>query len=286
MQIAPSPLTFLFVFLLHFNLNFSKQCSFIYENKELFGKWKIKNIENSFKKVNSTLYMAETEVTNQQYNYYLADLLQQKNYDELMIAKSEKTDWRALLPEDLKQLSDDKLFKFGHPDDDFAPIQNISYEGAVNFCKWLTAWYLKEDGNNRKWKKVIFRLPTEKEWMLSASNGKEQFWTYPWGGDKAQNLKGCYLSNSNCLDNSSNAKLSQQSGQDGVYFTVRADTYYPNNIGLYGMSGNVAEMIAEKGIAKGGSFEDTPSECTIQSQKTYVKPSPAIGFRVIMEILE
>lgn len=284
MQTVISSFTFFLAFLLQSNPVFLPQDIDNNINNEFLGKWKIKNIENTFKKVNSTLYMAETEVTNQQYNYYLADLLQQKNYDELILAKSEKTDWKALLPKELQETPDAQIFKYGHPDSEFAPIQNISYEGAVNFCKWLTAWYLKENTNNRKWKNVIFRLPTEREWMLSASNGKEPFLTYPWGSDKAQNAKGCYLSNSNCIENIKE-EISKNSSEDGVYFTVRADTYYPNAIGLYGMSGNVAEMINEKGIAKGGSWKDAPSECTIQSKKMFDKPAPTIGFRVIMEVL-
>jgi hypothetical protein len=52
------------------------------------------------------------------------------------------------------------------------------------------------------------------------------------------------------------------------------------------MIGNVAEMTSEKGKAKGGSWEDEPDNCTIQSVKTYEKPSPAIGFRVFMEIIQ
>ena len=84
---------------------------FIDNNKDdLFGSWKIKNMENTFKKVTEKLYMNETEVTNQQYGYFLGYLLSQKNYDALLIAKAEKTDWRSLLPEAMKQYSDEKIF--------------------------------------------------------------------------------------------------------------------------------------------------------------------------------
>jgi len=51
------------------------------------------------------------------------------------------------------------------------------------------------------------------------------------------------------------------------------------------MSGNVAEMIQGGNIAKGGSWEDLPADCTISSKKTINGKSPAIGFRVFMEVL-
>ena len=52
------------------------------------------------------------------------------------------------------------------------------------------------------------------------------------------------------------------------------------------MSGNDAEMLDKEGIAKGGSWEDLPSQCTIKSVKKYDAPSPAVGFRIVMEVVE
>ena len=52
------------------------------------------------------------------------------------------------------------------------------------------------------------------------------------------------------------------------------------------MSGNAAEMVVENGIAKGGSFNDIGDEVKIGSIKRYNQPSPEIGFRPLMEILE
>ena len=47
------------------------------------------------------------------------------------------------------------------------------------------------------------------------------------------------------------------------------------------MSGNVAEMVYERGIAYGGSYLDTGHDIRIDSEKPYDAPSPLIGFRVI-----
>jgi formylglycine-generating enzyme required for sulfatase activity len=269
---------------LFLSLTLYAQDIFLSENTEnqvfdaaVLGAWKLKNLENSFKKFNNNLYMGETEVTNQQYGYFLEDLLRQKQFDLLMRCKAEKTDWKALLPPDFKDFSEDRIFKYaGYPSMDIAPVQNLSHEGAEQFCKWLTEAYQKEDVNKRKWKKVLFRLPTESEWVLAAHGGKLSNALYPWENNDPQNSKGCFLSNYKTANEVT----------DGGIFIVRADAYYPNALGLYGMAGNVAEMVATKGIAKGGSWEDVPEQCTITAQKKYDNPSPAIGFRVLMEVIE
>jgi hypothetical protein len=80
--------------------------------------------------------------------------------------------------------------------------------------------------------------------------------------------------------------MDKHSSKDGAYFTVFTDAYFSTELGLFNTAGNIAEMIAEKGKAKGGSWEDIPENCTIKSIKNYDAPSPAIGFRVFMEIVE
>jgi len=62
--------------------------------------------------------------------------------------------------------------------------------------------------------------------------------------------------------------------------------FYPNSFGLYNMCGNVAEMIEENGIAKGGSFQDPAYQVRISSEKSYTKPQADIGFRVVIKVLE
>ncbi|MEI8201577.1 MAG: hypothetical protein WCH34_01100 [Bacteroidota bacterium] len=51
--------------------------------------------------------------------------------------------------------------------------------------------------------------------------------------------------------------------------------------GIYNMCGNVAEMVAEKGIAVGGSWKDTGYDVRIESTINYSEPSPSIGFRPV-----
>ena len=63
--------------------------------------------------------------------------------------------------------------------------------------------------------------------------------------------------------------------------TVPVKTYYRNAYGLYNMCGNAAEMVAERGIAFGGSFLDPGYDIRIDSETRYNAPSPKVGFRVI-----
>ena len=54
--------------------------------------------------------------------------------------------------------------------------------------------------------------------------------------------------------------------------------------GIHNMSGNVAEMISEKWIAKGGSYNSPGYDVRIQSKMNYTEASPEVGFRVFMKI--
>lgn len=61
-----------------------------------------------------------------------------------------------------------------------------------------------------------------------------------------------------------------------------SQSFYPNDWGLYNMSGNVAEMISEKGIAMGGSWHDTGYDVRTESAQSYTDASPLIGFRPVL----
>lgn len=258
-----------------------------------------KEIEEEFYLLpyNLNLYAGATEVTNEVYELFLTDLLKRKEFDQLQAHKIYKTDWRSYLPAKFQNLSEDILYTNGAPDAPNAPIQNISYESATAFCNWLTAVYNNIEHKKKRFKRVRFRLPTEKEWMAAASMRspntdttfffEEQQRKYSWGGAYARNDKGCFLANFNTSDFT--PKETQDAGSpalDGAYFSVLVDAYFPNDYGLFNTIGNVAEMIQEKGKAKGGSWFHSAATSTIQNVQTYSEPQPYIGFRVFMEVLE
>jgi Sulfatase-modifying factor enzyme 1 len=235
----------------------------------------------------SNLYAFETEVTNGQYEAFLMDLVKNKEFDLLTTCQAPRTDWRSLIPDTYKNLPDSEIFKHAHPDDPDCPVVNISHKAAQLYCDWITKVYNDSNDKKKAYRKVRFRLPTEPEWELAAHAGRPDP-PYPWGGYYIRNAKGCFLANYDvskeepCKDcpNSNNSRP-----DDGGFFSVKASSYFPNDFGLYNMSGNVAEMIDQPGVAKGGSWNEPPIQGQITSRNTYTKPVPFIGFRVFMEVL-
>ena len=69
-------------------------------------------------------------------------------------------------------------------------------------------------------------------------------------------------------------------------FSVKAESYFPNDLGMYCISGNVAEMVSTPGISKGGSWQEIPYYGQIPTVKKQEAPSPSLGFRVFMEVIE
>jgi gliding motility-associated lipoprotein GldK len=121
---------------------------------------------------------------------------------------------------------------FWHPAYDDYPVVGVTWKQARAFCIWRTQLlnsYLQENGESFV---QDFRLPTESEWEYAARGGHDLA-PYPWGGPYIRNSRGCFLGNfkpmrGNYMD-------------DGGFYTVKVTSYWPNDYGLYCMSGNVAE---------------------------------------------
>ena len=114
------------------------------------------------------------------------------------------------------------------------PVVGVSWEQAQAFAHWRTFY---KNQHKRKAKKNIqlvsdFRLPTETEWEYAARGGLERA-EYPWGGPYTYDDKGCFLAN-----------FKPERGDyiaDQILYTAEAESYWPNDYGLYNMSGNVSE---------------------------------------------
>ncbi len=248
-----------------------------------------REIMEAFVKINDTTYAMKTEVTNEMYERFLTDLLKQKRFDDLAIARNPEVNWRKLLPESIKDLEDSKVFANGHPDGPKAPIVNISHDAAKLYCEWLTDVYNNIEHRKKEFAKVQFRLPSESEWEKLAYGGKSER-AYAWGGPHLRNAKGCFLGNLDMseVDKKESALASCEScneyNLDGAIFPVNVETYIANEFGLYNMTGNVAEMVKEKGISKGGSWNTKGGIATINNKETFTLPNAQTGFRVIMII--
>ena len=242
--------------------------------------------ENNEYKI-SAFKMWRTEVSNFQYQLFLLSL--------------SKADQKRFAPKSKQwsEISNYKWFETYHENPLYAnhPVVNVSRDAVDAFCDWLTKVY--NENENRIYKKVKFRLPTVNEWEYAARGGKKMS-PYPWGGPFLQNSKGCYLTNFNPLEEryktfSKDQELKLEYPEDDYFISARLDgvkylakinAYWPNDFGLYNMSGNAAEMVSFKNVTKGGSFTSLPAAVSILASEGFKSYSPMVGFRPVMEIVE
>ncbi len=121
---------------------------------------------------------------------------------------------------------------FWHPKYDDYPVVGVNWHQAKAFCAWRTNYLNSFYADIEENTVTDFRLPTEYEWEFASRGGRDQN-RYPWGGPYIRNAKGCSLAN---------FKPGRgEYSSDGGVFPVRVSSYFPNDFGLYDMSGNVAE---------------------------------------------
>ncbi len=193
-------------------------------------------------------------------------------------------------------------YYFRHPAYRDYPVVGISKIQAEAYCRWITRLFNeKTPEEDRFFKKVNFRLPTETEWEYAAFGGlQNEHGIFPWGGPYMQNSKGEYLANflvipQPCIVGMDGGDLEIRADgmasylADDAYLTAPVKSYFPNTLGLYNMAGNVAEFVAEDGITKGGSWKDTGYYLRVRSRKPIDKESEITsqnGFRFVMDVVE
>lgn len=121
---------------------------------------------------------------------------------------------------------------YNHPAYGNYPVLGVNWKQATAFCEWRSHYLTAFLESKKRTPESDFRLPNEAQWEYAARGGRSQS-PYPWGGPYLRNKKGCLLAN-----------FKPGRGnypEDGGFYTVRADAYWPNDFGLYNMAGNVAE---------------------------------------------
>lgn len=252
-----------------------------------------KNIEKNIARVNDSLYAWRYETSNKEYNTFLADLAKK---DSVLYTNclTDSLGWRQIMT------YCEPMVEYYHRHPGFAdyPVVNVSYEGANEYCKWLTEVY--NDDPKRKFKKVVFVLPQIKEWEFAARSGVENR-RYPWGKNYTlRDKNGMFLCNCRRINETlitadsigkpvmnGEGSVNYSAGlNDRAFYTAEVKSFLPNDFGIYNMSGNVAEMTIEKTYSMGGSWNSFGGEVTTTSTKQYKETSPEVGFRVFMKIIE
>ena len=248
----------------------------------------LNKINHDFVKVKTDFYVCKYEVSNFDYRSFLTDLNNSNNYEDYKFCFPDTTCWRE------KNIYNEPYvnYYFRHLSYNDYPVVGISFELANKYCSWLTQKYNLE--SKRKFKKVIFKLLSKNEWVFAANNG-DTTKVYSWGSGFIQNNRKqclCNFKHTNFVFDSASKKYSELATSDAISLNDKASislpvkSFYPSSLGLFNMCGNVAEMIEEKGIAKGGSYADTAYMVRIASEKSYLKPTADIGFRVCMKVIE
>jgi formylglycine-generating enzyme required for sulfatase activity len=248
-----------------------------------------KYFKENFAKVNDSLYAQITELSNKEYLQFLME-----NPAEDLKINNER--WSGFF-----HYAHYRMYGW-HEAYYERPVVNVTWEAAIKYCEWLTTKYNNikgRDPDSNRGNKVIFRLPTGEEWETAARSGINGN-MYPWGGPYCRNSRGIYLANFSPQEEQYLAKNDSNiyyynypnndptisRGIDGAIIPAGVRSYLPNDYGLYNCAGNVAEMVSEKGISRGGSWTSPEYKIQNSSKETYTHEAPNLGFRVFMEVIE
>lgn len=240
-------------------------------------------------------WIGKYEVSNQEYVAFLDDLHRQGRMVELSLALPDTLKWKIVA------LADPYINHYlRHPAYRNYPVVNISHQAAMMYCQWLTDKY-----NQGSVKGLVyeFRLPEPAQWLSAAQAGAPR--PYAWNSIFLRDPAGHFLANfkyipneilttgpqSRSLDLAENTMgyIAFKRNEDGSLttgpvITNPVNAYYPGVSGLYNLNGNVAEMVQEKGIAVGGSWNCLGYDVRNQAILHYTEPSPFVGFRVVLTV--
>lgn len=161
------------------------------------------------------------------------------------------------------------------------PVTGLTHKQVVRYTEWLCTIYRNEVNDEADLSfNLNFRLPNLDEWEKIAFMGLDKRFEANKVLDST-NSEGCMLFNfateGKCKDYPEFLKFSFGKGSTHVY------SYNPNENGLYCVFGNVAEMLLENGLAKGGSYFHTAKNANIVETMQYDGAEPWLGFRVVTE---
>ncbi len=236
-----------------------------------------------------SFYMSKTEISNFNYQEFLSALKRQGRIEDLKNAAIDTSLWN--MPSGLDNKMKD--YYHSHPAYRDYPVVNITKKGAELYCNWLTEMYDSLSGGEMK---IKFRLPTEAE-FIRAARGDHHMRRYPWGGPNLQNTQGQVLCNFLRLDATNIARtengfevklIPNLAMSENVYNDILAPakSYWPNEFGLYNMSGNVAEMLGDRDEVIGGDWRSPGYDVRIESKRPYKTAEPSTGFRVVATVIK
>ena len=235
---------------------------------------------DTVKKSVKGFYMMKTEVSNLDYKEFLYALKVNNETEKLKIAKVQNDGWES---EQFKNTY------FDHPAYHDYPVVNITRDAANLYCQFLKET-LNANDILKGYQVAECRLPKREEWMLAAHGGR-MYAPYPWVGYYLMNDKGEALANFNRIgagnisydyESKSYKVIEKSLTNSNALMPAPIYSFLPNDFDLYHMSGNVAEMVADKPVAVGGGWKSTGYDVRIESEMPFESYSSEVGFRPLL----
>lgn len=236
-------------------------------------------------KANDSLFVDIAEISNVDWREYMywnkkvyGDASEQYKY-----SVPDTAVWRTSIYEQVAKSY------FTHPAYNDYPIVGISFEQANAYCEWRSGQvnyyiYIKENkkpfvfGADTTGIPQIYkyRLPTKYEWEAFAAVGF------------SNKTRKQIASKKNFHPNLYNLIYTKVEGKNAanamnLSATSAVKTFWPNALGCYNVFGNVAEMTAQKGLAKGGAWVHNSLEVVLERDFDYRGRQNWVGFRCVCE---
>ncbi len=237
-------------------------------------------------------FMYDHEITNAEYREFI-----QSEY----LSKGDTAGARMARPDTSAWMKNNYMqpfveYYYRHPAYNNYPVVNVSKENAEKYCLWLSK-KLREMYPEATINDV--RLPSKAEWVYAAKGGLKHS-PYPWGGPYVRNAKGQFLANFAHISNANitrdtNGNFIVVSKEDytpgplediNINILTPSRSYAPNGYGLYNMSGNASEMVADEDIAMGGNWNSPGYDIQVTSEIAFKKANPQVGFRPVITFLK
>lgn len=231
-------------------------------------------------KISEKLFYDETEITNFHWREYV--YWQKNRFGDT------SSEYKTSLPDTTVWLDSTAYNKpyvsyyFSHAAYRNYPVVGISYEQAADYCKWRTArvkeiYKIRHKKSDHVPNKFHYRLPAKEEWEMVAKTGYSEktlkSFEKKYKGMARYNVKRDVLKTDSVKNNNPDVMAP-------VY------SYWPNSYGVWQIMGNVAEIVSEKGIAKGGGWIHRGEEVPAVKEFIYDGPKSWLGFRCVCEVIE
>ncbi|MBN2777229.1 MAG: SUMF1/EgtB/PvdO family nonheme iron enzyme [Bacteroidales bacterium] len=238
-------------------------------------------------KINDSLFVDRTEICNVDYREFLYWTKQKFGVESI--------EYTSIIP-DSSVWSDATAYTepyaqlyFRHPAYSNYPLVGVTYEQALKYCEWRTdrvneMLFVRINKLNIDTLKtaieipvyVKYRLPTKSEWESIAALPFSKKTIKKFSKKKMQGII-----RYNLIYGKGDADVLS----DMSDITATVESYWPNELGVYNIIGNVAEMTSQKGLAKGGSWKHTQEEVAIDVDFEYDSPQNWLGFRCVCDVL-